>query len=83
MLMLSNCRFLKESEWSSVWKASRKFIISFPPLFTDSVSGKQEKYHGHPHAHIFAGKQGFDKQHYIVEELFKGYFKHGKFISDR
>ncbi|KAL4577317.1 hypothetical protein LXL04_013424 [Taraxacum kok-saghyz] len=32
---------------------------------------------------LFAGKQGFDKQHELVEELFKGYFTQAKFIGDR
>ncbi|KVI08972.1 DSBA-like thioredoxin domain-containing protein [Cynara cardunculus var. scolymus] len=32
---------------------------------------------------LFAGKQGSDKQHTLVEELFNGYFTQGKFIGDR
>ncbi|KAI3747975.1 hypothetical protein L6452_10752 [Arctium lappa] len=32
---------------------------------------------------FFAGKQGSDKQHNLVEELFDGYFTQGKFIGDR
>ncbi|KAJ9540569.1 hypothetical protein OSB04_027075 [Centaurea solstitialis] len=32
---------------------------------------------------LFAGKQGSDKQHSLVEELFNGYFTQGKFIGDR
>lgn len=32
---------------------------------------------------LFAGKQGLDKQHSLVEEIFKGYFTQGKFIGDR
>ncbi|CAH1419642.1 unnamed protein product [Lactuca virosa] len=32
---------------------------------------------------LFAGKQGLDKQHNLVEEIFKGYFTQGKFIGDR
>ncbi|KAF7136462.1 hypothetical protein RHSIM_Rhsim08G0077200 [Rhododendron simsii] len=31
----------------------------------------------------FAGQQGLDKQHNIVEELFLGYFTQGKYIGDR
>ncbi|XP_058179334.1 uncharacterized protein LOC131298073 isoform X1 [Rhododendron vialii] len=31
----------------------------------------------------FAGQQGLDKQHNIVEELFFGYFTQGKYIGDR
>ncbi|KAK6152643.1 hypothetical protein DH2020_012282 [Rehmannia glutinosa] len=31
----------------------------------------------------FAGKQGFDKQHKLVEELCFGYFTQGKYIGDR
>ncbi|KAG5535232.1 hypothetical protein RHGRI_023122 [Rhododendron griersonianum] len=31
----------------------------------------------------FAGQQGLDKQHNIVEELFLGYFTLGKYIGDR
>ncbi|KAD7479462.1 hypothetical protein R6Q59_008288 [Mikania micrantha] len=31
---------------------------------------------------LFAGKQGGDKQHYLVEELMNGYFTQGKFIGD-
>ncbi|KAJ4707242.1 DSBA oxidoreductase family protein [Melia azedarach] len=31
----------------------------------------------------FAGKQGLDKQHNLVEELFLGYFTQGKYIGDR
>lgn len=32
---------------------------------------------------LFAGKQGSDKQHNLVEELFNGYFTQGKFIGNR
>ncbi|XP_076893195.1 uncharacterized protein LOC143545144 [Bidens hawaiensis] len=32
---------------------------------------------------LFAGKQGLDKQHNLVEELMSGYFTQGKFINDR
>nr|GEW62728.1 thioredoxin superfamily protein [Tanacetum cinerariifolium] len=32
---------------------------------------------------LFAGKQGLDKQHNLVEELMNGYFTQGKFIGDR
>nr|XP_043632448.1 uncharacterized protein YwbO isoform X2 [Erigeron canadensis] len=32
---------------------------------------------------LFAGKQGSDIQHNLVEELFTGYFTQGKFIGDR
>lgn len=32
---------------------------------------------------LFAGKQGSDVQHNLVEELFTGYFTQGKFIGDR
>lgn len=31
----------------------------------------------------FAGKQGLDKQHNLVDELFLGYFTQGKYIGDR
>ncbi|XP_057964662.1 uncharacterized protein LOC131155488 [Malania oleifera] len=31
----------------------------------------------------FAGQQGFDKQHNLVEELCLGYFTQGKYIGDR
>lgn len=31
----------------------------------------------------FAGKQGHDKQHKLVEELYNGYFSQGKYIGDR
>lgn len=31
----------------------------------------------------FAGKQGQDKQHKLVEELFIGYFTQGKYIGDK
>ncbi|TYI20061.1 hypothetical protein ES332_A07G208500v1 [Gossypium tomentosum] len=31
----------------------------------------------------FAGKQGLDKQHALVEELYLGYFTQGKYIGDR
>lgn len=31
----------------------------------------------------FAGKQGQDKQHQLVEELFHGYFTQGRYIGDR
>ncbi|XVE72286.1 hypothetical protein DITRI_Ditri11bG0027100 [Diplodiscus trichospermus] len=31
----------------------------------------------------FAGKQGLDKQHNLVEEFFLGYFTQGKYIGDR
>ncbi|XP_052205240.1 uncharacterized protein LOC127810059 isoform X1 [Diospyros lotus] len=31
----------------------------------------------------FAGQQGLDKQHSLVEELFLGYFVQGKYIGDR
>ncbi|KAK2986282.1 hypothetical protein RJ640_021851 [Escallonia rubra] len=31
----------------------------------------------------FAGQQGLDKQHDLVEELFLGYFTQGKYIGDR
>lgn len=31
----------------------------------------------------FAGHQGFDKQHALVEELLLGYFTQGKFIGSR
>ncbi|CAA0823342.1 Thioredoxin superfamily protein, partial [Striga hermonthica] len=31
----------------------------------------------------FAGKQGLDKQHKLVEELYLGYFTQGKYIGDR
>ncbi|KAL8471831.1 hypothetical protein ACS0TY_028534 [Phlomoides rotata] len=31
----------------------------------------------------FAGTQGFDKQHKLVEELSSGYFTQGKFIGDK
>ncbi|CAA6657334.1 unnamed protein product [Spirodela intermedia] len=31
----------------------------------------------------FAGKQGFQKQHDLVEELFLNYFTQGKYIGDR
>ncbi|KAK8717699.1 hypothetical protein V6N13_044957 [Hibiscus sabdariffa] len=31
----------------------------------------------------FAGKQGLDKQHALVEEIFLGYFTQGKFVGDR
>lgn len=31
----------------------------------------------------FAGKQGFDKQNELVEELLFGYFTQGKYIGDR
>lgn len=31
----------------------------------------------------FAGKQGLDKQHELVEELFIGYFTQAKYIGDR
>ncbi|XVF20865.1 hypothetical protein REPUB_Repub12eG0040000 [Reevesia pubescens] len=31
----------------------------------------------------YAGKQGHDKQHNLVEELFLGYFTQGKYIGDR
>ena len=30
-----------------------------------------------------AGQQGLDKQNSLVEELFRGYFTEGKFISDK
>ncbi|KAM0006616.1 putative DSBA-like thioredoxin domain, Thioredoxin-like superfamily [Helianthus debilis subsp. tardiflorus] len=32
---------------------------------------------------LFAGKQGLDKQHNLVEELMNGYFTQGKFIDDK
>ncbi|KAJ0444994.1 putative DSBA-like thioredoxin domain, Thioredoxin-like superfamily [Helianthus annuus] len=32
---------------------------------------------------LFAGKQGLDKQHNLVEELMNGYFTQGKFIGDK
>lgn len=31
---------------------------------------------------LFAGKQGLDKQHNLMEELMNGYFTQGKFIGD-
>lgn len=31
----------------------------------------------------FAGKQGLDKQHDLVEELFCGYMTQGKYIGER
>ncbi|KAE8685221.1 DSBA oxidoreductase family protein isoform 2 [Hibiscus syriacus] len=31
----------------------------------------------------FAGKQGLDKQHALVEEIYLGYFTRGKFVGDR
>ncbi|KAK8606639.1 hypothetical protein V6N13_052406 [Hibiscus sabdariffa] len=31
----------------------------------------------------FAGKQGLEKQHALVEEIYLGYFTQGKFIGDR
>ncbi|KAE8730472.1 DSBA oxidoreductase family protein isoform 2 [Hibiscus syriacus] len=31
----------------------------------------------------FAGKQGLDKQHALVEEIYLGYFTQGKFVGDR
>ncbi|KAJ0468481.1 putative DSBA-like thioredoxin domain, Thioredoxin-like superfamily [Helianthus annuus] len=32
---------------------------------------------------LFAGKQGLDKQHNLVEELMNGYFTQGKVIGDK
>ena len=31
----------------------------------------------------FAGQQGLDKQHNLVEEFFQGYMTQGKYIGDR
>lgn len=31
----------------------------------------------------FAGQQGLDKQHNLVEELFLGYFTQAKYVGDR
>ncbi|XWS75647.1 hypothetical protein CRYUN_Cryun01aG0109000 [Craigia yunnanensis] len=70
------------------------FVVKWHPFFLDPSApkegvNKREFYERkgntlESHRLInFAGKQGFDKQHNLVEELFLGYFTQGIYIGDR